>query len=110
MSNATPDEEAIGHNPEVIMPAHPKSGWHVPELVGRLWRASEIHDALESLGFDCTDTDPNVLDGDGNPIRLQRHRRWVKGDLALRVPVDKACIVSPYLAACVVAAMAPRAV
>lgn len=98
--------DTIPHNPEVGMPVHEANDWHVPELVQRLWRASEIHDALEALGFDCTDTDPNVLDGDGEPIRLTRNRRWVKGDLALRVPIDGNQIVSPYLAACVAGAMA----
>jgi hypothetical protein len=94
------------HNPEVSMPVHPDNDWHLPELVGRVWRASEIQDALETLGFDCTDTDPNVLDGDGDPIRLTRNRRWVRGELAIRVPLDGTRIVSPYLAACVVAVMA----
>lgn len=98
-------DDAIPHNPEVLMPVDETNGWHIPDLVGRIWLAGEIQDALESLGFDCTDTDPNVLDGDGNPIRLIRNRRWVKGNLALRVPVDGNQIVSPYLAACVVAAM-----
>lgn len=94
------------HNVEVSVPVHPDNDWHVPELIQRMWRAGEVHDALSALGFVATAFDPNVLDGNGEQIRLDRSRRWVKGNLALRVPTDRMQVVSPYLVACVVGAMA----
>lgn len=93
------------HNPEVGMPVDPENDWFLPELIGKVWRAGEIQDALQRLGFLQTDTDPNVLDDEGNPIVLTRNRRWVRDGLALRVPIDRSQIVNPYLAACVAGAM-----
>lgn len=104
------DDETRPFNPEVAMPVHPPGtcdcDWHPPELYARLWTAGEIHDVLAAHGFEATDNDPNILDGDGDPMQLKWSKRWVRGDQALRVPTERNRPVATWLAACAVALMA----
>lgn len=107
---------------EAGVPVHADNDWHVPELVCTIWTAGQIQDALTASGFtaypyderhdepcECEGNAPDcaICQGTGtHPLTLRRNRRWVKGDQALRVPVDRGRVVSPYLAACVVALLA----
>lgn len=118
----------IPRNPELGPPVHPDNDWHVPEIIGRWWLYGELQDALANLGFKPTATDPNMkvpcpcqmqpgvrtnaegcefCDGTSEvDMPLTLHRRWVKGDMALRLSMNRDKPASPGLAACVIGAMA----
>jgi hypothetical protein len=103
------DVDPTAHNPEVGLPVHPDNAWHVPEIMGRIWRAGEVQDALTAAGFTPLSFDITIAEGEGEaatPLMLRRSQRWVKDDAALRVPTARNRIVSPYLAACVSALLA----
>lgn len=114
-------------NAEVGLPVHPPGtcdcDWHPPEIVGTILRVGQIQEWLRDAGFTPQDVDGNLTEAcpapspthdgcpfcDGSgwvPLRLMLNRRWVRGDQALRVPVDPARQAHPYLYACVVALLA----
>lgn len=125
----------MSYNPEAGLPVHPDNDWHLPEFIGQMWFAGRIHDALRNLGYRPLNYDDSRMEScrcqsvvvpgeDGRPsmidpadclfckgagvlpFHLRRSSRWVKdGAGALIVANDPKQIVSPYLAACVAAAM-----